>query len=505
MTSIWHEEIDDLGLSRDPADPPLDESGVWFQALAEFRKLGFARLLVGTEPAALALHAGHPEITAELVEKASHELENRAGCLWTLEEVDSTWWLISDEIDPDHRRAALVTLLRLAEDLRDDQPEWEWLFGASYDDETQTPVDEERDEDESTERSGEEETPKVSEDDHSEDEDSEDESAEETRRSDSGSPFETIGTGSSEDDGKAATPAEAPESAESGREFPAGFSFLVEPEEEYVVVALAFEDAISELRSEIEDAISRNLRAKFDVEVTALGVEDARPYGGPFRRMAAFRLIPTSLTGDKAPSIEECEQAVGEYLETIESLADGGIEPLVFLGIKNSSKSSSTALQKETESGIDEDSSPRESTGDDEYKEDASAADDQDEVFFLIADDELEEDDKDSVVLASSEIADDDPLEEGRFDDPRLDEKDATTALVDVVLRHPGYSDKRVGQVLSILFSIEYYEALRLMNAAPIVIARGVSSERGHTIQNVVEGAGGRVKLAEPDRFPISD
>jgi len=96
----------------------------------------------------------------------------------------------------------------------------------------------------------------------------------------------------------------------------------------------------------------------------------------------------------------------------------------------------------------------------------------------------------------------DGPLKPGDFEDARLSEPDSEVPLVDVVLRHPGYSDRRVGQVLSILLSIEYHVALRLMNSSPCVIAHGVSKDRGYTLKNMVENAGGRIQLTDPGRYP---
>lgn len=96
---------------------------------------------------------------------------------------------------------------------------------------------------------------------------------------------------------------------------------------------------------------------------------------------------------------------------------------------------------------------------------------------------------------------DDGPLKAGNFSDPRLKRSDATAPLVDVVLRHPGFSDKRIGQVLNILLSIEHSKALQLIEAAPCVIAWGISRERALTFKNVIEGAGGKALLVEPDTF----
>lgn len=95
-------------------------------------------------------------------------------------------------------------------------------------------------------------------------------------------------------------------------------------------------------------------------------------------------------------------------------------------------------------------------------------------------------------------------LTAGDFADPRLRREDATAELVDVVLRHPGYSDKNISKVLSILLSIEYSKALMLAQSAPCVIAWGIGQERALTMKNVIESGGGRVVLVEPDTFASS-
>lgn len=446
MGHPWTEQLEELGLTSDSASPPPERDGEWLQALAEFRKLGFARLLVSVDKAGIALHAGHPEIDQEFAMQLETALRQRTNSDWSVEESDGTWWLLSDAIDESERTPALATVLRLAESLRDDQPDWDWLTRESEDTPHEKP-------DEKTESSN---------------------------------PFETIG-----DEGDSAKDTVDPGSVKEEARDASGFSFDIAVEDETLCMTLVFATTLSSDRDEVEQALTRNLRAKFDIKVEVLDAGEVRALDAPYPRSVALRLTPTSLTGDAPPSLQECEQGIGEYLETIESLAEGGIDPLVFLGVRDSTREPQV---ERPEADRPETSVRSEKTNQPE------------EVFFLVSDDdEYEAADTDSVVLSSADIADDAPLTTGRFDDPRLDEPDANTSLVDVVLRHPGYSDRRVGQVLSILFSIEYYEALRLMKAAPLVIARGVSNERGHTIQNVVDGAGGRVKLAEPDRFPIGE
>jgi hypothetical protein len=87
------------------------------------------------------------------------------------------------------------------------------------------------------------------------------------------------------------------------------------------------------------------------------------------------------------------------------------------------------------------------------------------------------------------------------FGDARLKRADATTPLVDVVLRHPGYAERATAQALGILLSVEHHKAQRLVESAPCVIAWGVGRDQAQTLKTVVEGAGGKVVLVEPGTF----
>ena len=95
-------------------------------------------------------------------------------------------------------------------------------------------------------------------------------------------------------------------------------------------------------------------------------------------------------------------------------------------------------------------------------------------------------------------------LRQGDFTDERLRREDAESALVDVVLRHPGYSDKNMAKVLTLLLSVDYSQALSIISLAPCVLARGTGQERARTMKSVIEGAGGKVVLVEPDTFAIA-
>jgi hypothetical protein len=90
-------------------------------------------------------------------------------------------------------------------------------------------------------------------------------------------------------------------------------------------------------------------------------------------------------------------------------------------------------------------------------------------------------------------------LQAGNYRDPRLLREDATTSLVDVVLRHPGYAEEKMGHNLSILLDADYPDAMELVQTAPCVIAWSVGRDRGMKFKRVVERAGGKVVLVEPD------
>ncbi|MFB6265080.1 MAG: hypothetical protein ABEL76_15885 [Bradymonadaceae bacterium] len=95
-------------------------------------------------------------------------------------------------------------------------------------------------------------------------------------------------------------------------------------------------------------------------------------------------------------------------------------------------------------------------------------------------------------------------LSPGHYTDPRLLREDATTSLVDVVLRHPGYADDRMAHNLSILLDIEFHDAKEIVETAPRIIAWGVSRRRGLQFERVIEDAGGKVVLVEPDSLTES-
>ncbi len=95
-------------------------------------------------------------------------------------------------------------------------------------------------------------------------------------------------------------------------------------------------------------------------------------------------------------------------------------------------------------------------------------------------------------------------LTPGDFTDERLRREDATGPLVDLVLRHPGYSDRNMSKVLTLLLSVEYSQAQAIIEKAPCVLSWGIGRERAQTMKSVIEGAGGKVVMVEPDTFAAS-
>jgi hypothetical protein len=252
-------------------------------------------------------------------------------------------------------------------------------------------------------------------------------------------------------------------------------------------------------------AWGRSLRGRYDVRVEPVAPDAIKSVDltGAAARIVV-RVTPDALTG--SATIADIAPDLHDHIDTLEKVTAAGIDPLVFLGVRDRP----TAAAPKQQAGspfetIGSDSSSSDRSGDagqDEAEDDSndSTRDDSGPVFFVA--DDSEDDGAGGLVLdLTAPPAEGDALEPGRFDDPRLDANDATTQLVDVVLRHPGYSDRRIGQVLSILLSVDYADALDLASAAPRVIAWGVGNDRAQTMKTVIEGAGGKVLLVEPDTF----
>lgn len=284
-----------------------------------------------------------------------------------------------------------------------------------------------------------------------------------------GGAFEVIG-----DADAAVDAAAAPQSS--------AFEFALVRAGEEVHAALGFSDRIGRVEhDDLEARLISNLRGKYDVDVEAVGAPDvdAKLPAPPTTRVS---LKVRAAVGSNL-SVQAVERAVGEYLETLQELAVAGVDPLVFLGAR-SSKRNTGAFE-----AIGATAAPQ-----------AAATEVEISSVELDLAPPGDDDDVDEVVFSAVPTADE-PLQPGLFEDERLKRLDATSALVDVVLRHPGYSDRNIGQVMSILLSLDYGSCLEIAGKAPTVITWGVARERALTMKTVLEGAGGRVVLVEPGTF----
>lgn len=222
-----------------------------------------------------------------------------------------------------------------------------------------------------------------------------------------------------------------------------------------LLIGISPEMSVSKF-SRLEDALLRNLRAKFDVKS-----EIGEGRGNQEFEEFVHRLHFICEVERDADLVNEL-QGIDRYFQKLVDLSDAGIDPLVFLGILKTEKLS--------ESNRD---------------------------FSLL----FEENNSDLSETHFAFSHTSKMLERGGFDDPRINGPGATTAFVDVVLRHPGFSDKNMGQVLSILLSIEYHEALGIITDAPTILGWSVPQERAQMIKTVIDGAGGKVFLSEPGVF----
>ena len=273
------------------------------------------------------------------------------------------------------------------------------------------------------------------------------------------------------------------------------FAYVIGRDGSTVEAKLGFNEPLERhVFDKLEGRLIGNLRGKYDVDVEVVGANEVgvKLDVEPKTRIA---LRVEAAVGAKSMTVRDVEDAVSSYFETLSELAESGIDPLVFLGVR-ASKRNTGAFES-----IGSANKPAATVA---AKSPVEDADENEETVLFVDDAESDaEDDADQgeVVFGGEPLAEDAPLESGRYDDERLKRPDATTALVDVILRHPGYSDRSIGQVLSILLSLDYAACLEIAERAPTVVTWGVARERALTMKTVIEGAGGKVVLVEPGTF----
>lgn len=269
------------------------------------------------------------------------------------------------------------------------------------------------------------------------------------------------------------------------------FAYVIGRDGGVVEAKLGFDEPLDKhVFEKLEARLVGNLRGKYDVDVKVVGAREvAVKLAVEPKTRIALRIEPAPIGADTL-SVRDVEERVTSYFENLDELAGSGIDPLVFLGVRASKRNTGAF----------------ESIGSHGAKPLAQATPEEDEgETVLFVEDDVSDDGADSdegeVVFGGEPLDADAPLEPARYDDERLKRPDATTTLVDVILRHPGYSDRSIGQVLSILLSLDYASCLDIAERAPTVVAWGVARDRALTMKTVIEGAGGKVVLVEPGTF----
>lgn len=444
VANRWREVLEHMEIPTTEAAGPAGAGGDWHQLVAAFGTKAFLRAL--TDGAELALECAPPgdaEAARGALADAGWSIEGEAVPFVARREFPA---------ETDEMRAHWVRIAKLADATRaEDASAFHSALEAG---ETAEAV---------AEGEGSEDAPDAPLD-------------VEPSKESAGSPFESIG------DADNAPSMERP------------FAFALARSGDLVEVALGFDEVLERHEYEqLERRLIGNLRGKYDVDVSIVGAHEVKSKldVAPKTRVALRVSAAT-----KSLTVRDIEEAVTNYFETLSELAGVGIDPLVFLGAR-ASRRKSGAFEAIGHSSDDNGKGA-------EPTRDAAPPH---ESVLLVADDEDEDNvavqggDDEVVFGVDDALEPDAPLEPGRYDDPRLRRPDATTALVDIVLRHPGYSDRNMGQVMSILLSLDYASCLEIAERAPTIVAWGVSRERGLTMKTVFEGAGGKVLLVEPGTF----
>lgn len=249
---------------------------------------------------------------------------------------------------------------------------------------------------------------------------------------------------------------------------------------------------------ELARALAHHLRARFDADVL--------PAPGPVApttpsvKTSTIRLNAESSEEDQRTPAGRAELAKSftSFFKKAQEWAVLGIDIFELVGLKHKNSTPDmipfTATQtapKTTQVLSKSDHSPPKT----------SVTENSDDIVFDLSSRSTGKTNADTPSTLGLSPPQSDALVRGHFTDERLKRDDATTPLVDLVLRHPGYSDRRIGQVLSIMLSIDYSAALRLAENAPCVIAWGLAQQTASNYKDVIETTGGKALLVEPDTF----
>lgn len=254
-----------------------------------------------------------------------------------------------------------------------------------------------------------------------------------------------------------------------------------------IVLGLSFPQMLQPRHVDaLEEGLIHHLRTKFEILVDPVDESDLGSRAPALPSTARTRLYFQTEPVDNRNSRAELKRDINEFLDRLERFSSFGVDLFEYLGVGETVLNTDGFSDGKRREDLDESQLSfrrRTSERGDAPRDTAPTVEPTDETTVLDLGDGT------------------DRLESKNYTDPRLRREDADTALVDVVLRHPGYSDSRIGQVLSILLSIEYHDALDIADNAPCVIAWGVSQKRARRFKDVIESAGGKVVLVEPETF----
>lgn len=459
-TEAWRALFSSLNIDIESSSPPVDpttpqDDRPWFQTLTRFTRRGFLRVLVTPSAQHIGVHTQYavPGADSEYAQSLKGYLNTLSGANWSSETTNSPWTLSAEGISLAKAKAVIEAFLRVADHIAaaEDGARASVLadeFGSGPKKEYEAPA----------------------------------KSVDPVDSNTSSNPFETIGNGSSSESPSLKADTERDSSATDN---PGLQAFRVAVRDGVIHADIDLkEKPTKDAESSLLAAFAQALPIRFDVVLLAGDFADAK---------SLKNSVPASIKLMMRSNIEtetgEIAGDLGRYFERIKKFNDFGLPLVEALGGKSAvgdKKPVSRAARPAEPERIS-----RHSFG-------AAVAPMSNEAA-------TESNASGNVVLSFGGGALDveditsDALRPGDYTDPRIRRDDATTPLVDVVLRHPGYSDKSMRQVLSILLDVSYFDATKLIERAPCLIAWGISQERAAEFKSVIENAGGRVTLVEPD------
>jgi hypothetical protein len=510
---VWRAPLEEFGGEARPVDTPEGASGDWYEVYSRFATRGFIRAIVSPSEATtavrlqLAIPTGS-DADRDVLGAVRDEMSEVLGGDWEISELTPDWELVGElpEVDEGSVAQFLRRLEQLGEAASDSPQGADWLeerlVGAEGSADVETSTDQ-PDTSSSTDHSG---SPPAGGD---------------------GGVFETIGR------------SESSGGAPSGMLQEAGLTaFEIGDRGDKLEVRVGLDISLPVPdREKLGRALAHALQGRYDLDVRPLPPEDEAGAIGESRVRLMVEPADIGIAGDI--SVDEMRSQVERYFERLERFDGLGVTLADVLGVgddlerddggpsdsdvRAGKRGTGRRGDRASEDDVDEHRRPS-SRGDDDRgsrsgrdgrrdsrseretgdtgdsaasppgrSTDREAEESEPETGFVLDVDGTSDKSSDAGKPASG------GLEAGNYRDPRLLREDATTSLVDVVLRHPGYAEEKMGHNLSILLDADYPDAMELVQTAPCVIAWGVGRDRGMKFKRVIERAGGKVVLVEPD------